>query len=196
MCADRIEAKRLVLRPANNREDLRRYLADIDPDECWYQFGCEYDERLLENCDFTSKGVICHLVFLSSAAAMVGYVGIMPCEDDPSVGYLEYYIFREYRGQGYCQEAVDAILGLSFRGELNYVEGKSLIAEVVGGNDVSIHVLEKLGFVKVRDSFRLYDTGECDSGGEEKFGVVCVIVYELAFRPKAFENVGIVRLAA
>lgn len=196
MRANDFKTRRLVLKPANNGEDLRRFLADLDPDEFLFQFGRDYDERLLEDYDFTTSGVICYSIFMPDADVMVGYVGILPNENDPSAGSLEYYIFKKHRGQGYCQEAVKAILELFFRGNLSGVRGRSVFAEIVHGNVVSAHILEKLGFVQENIGAQIYATGEFDSDGKEAFDAVWMISYQLTFPPQAFENVGQTRLAA
>lgn len=186
----RIKTKRLELRPADNGKDLNRYLADLTPDEYLYQFGCEFDERLLEDYDFTINGVICYSIFMRDTDTMIGYAGIKPCEDNPSVGDLEYYIFKEYREQGYCQEAVRAMIESFHHGELDGTKGMSVVAEIVQGNDASAHILEKLGFVKTSVGLHVY------ANEEEELRSVGVVSYELTLCPDTLASVGLLCPAA
>lgn len=138
-----IITKRLILHPANNDEDLSTYLSMLSPDEFVYQFGYEYNEGLLDGYSFTGNGVVCYAVFPHGERTMIGYVGIMPYESDPAVGELEYYIAKERRGNGCCQEASRALIRAFRSGALTGVEGKVVTAEVTAGNDVSMYFSEK-----------------------------------------------------
>jgi RimJ/RimL family protein N-acetyltransferase len=61
-------------------------------------------------------------------------------------GTLGYYLAREYWGRGLATEAARAFVDFGFR-ELGL---SRIVASVEGGNDVSKHILDKLGFRIVR----------------------------------------------
>lgn len=173
-----IITKRLILHPANNDEDLSTYLSMLSPDEFVYQFGYEYNEGLLDGYSFTNNGVVCYAVFPYGERTMLGYVGIMPYESDLAVGELEYYIAKERRGNGYCQEASRALIRAYHSGALTGTRGRVVTAQVTAGNDASVRVLEKLGFKKVGTAMHVYALSN-DSGDGPDYTVVGMEDYEL-----------------
>lgn len=146
MSARMIKTDRLVMRPANNDEDLTMYKQSLEPCDYFFQFGYEYDEHLLDGYDFTSLGVICYSVFLKDTSEYIGYAGIKPDSDDPNIGELEYFIARPHRNKGYCREAAAALIGAFKDGLLTGTKGIELYAETIDENVASARVLEKLGF--------------------------------------------------
>lgn len=146
MSAQKIKTERLVMRPANNDEDLTTFKQLLEPCDYLFQYGYEYDEHLLDGYDFTSLGVICYSVFLKDTDEYIGYVGIKPNADDPGLGELEYFISRSYRNKGYCHEAARALIDAFKDGLLTDTRGIELYAETISENAASARVLEKLGF--------------------------------------------------
>ena len=69
-------------------------------------------------------------------------------------GALGFYLSRAYWGKGLATEAGRALVNFGF-GELGL---SRIVAAVQVGNDASVRVMEKLGFVLVRT-----ETGECRS---------------------------------
>ena len=80
----------------------------------------------------------------------IGYCGMYPHFDGsraiPGEGVLAFYLARAYWGQGLATEAGRAFIALGF-GELHL---SRIVASVEVGNDASIRVLEKLGFLWAR----------------------------------------------
>ena len=165
---ERIETSRLVLRPSSDERDLATYLAHLtDPDEFFMQFGVRINDEVLRCVDFHSSGVVYYTVFSKALGAMVGYVGILPYEASDGVGELEFHIFREQRGNGYCTEASEALLGAYFDGSLTGKPGKKAVAETMPENKATRKVLDKLGFERtsVGMAFLLSDEVEPDPHG-------------------------------
>lgn len=48
---------------------------------------------------------------------LIGYIGLHFCEQS-ATGLLEYYIFKEYRNQGYCKEAITKLVDMAFHGKI------------------------------------------------------------------------------
>lgn len=150
-----IETERLYLRPANNEADLEDYLRHLkDADEWLFQYAEEYSEKLFNMIDFTSHLVFCCAVCEKGTGQMLGYVGLMPEIMDDSAN-LEFYIFKEYRRQGFATEAIQAFLSQFHSGALFGFPGKTVIAEVVYENDPSKMLIEKLGFTKTAVGARM-----------------------------------------
>lgn len=141
-----IYTKHLVLRPANNDEDLTAYKMLLEPSEYFFQFGYEYEEHLLDNYNFTDLGVICYSAFLKDTGEYIGYAGIMPTDNEPEVGELEYFVSKAHRGKGYCHEAAAALIQAFKSGELTNSKGKTVFAEIIKENTASARVLKRLGF--------------------------------------------------
>jgi RimJ/RimL family protein N-acetyltransferase len=85
---------------------------------------------------------------LKSNNAYIGRCGLYPHFDaagKPIAGeaVLAFYIASSYWGQGYATEAGKAFIRLGFT-ELSL---DHIVATVQKGNDASIHVLQKLGFL-------------------------------------------------
>ncbi len=168
-----IKTERLYLRPANNGTDLADYLRHLsEADEWLFQYAEEYSEKLYNMIDFTSHLVLCYAVCDKETGRMLGYVGMMPEITDASAN-IEYYIFSEYRRQGYAAEAINALIEAFFRGTLFGFPGKTVVAEVVYENDPSRKLIEKLGFTKTAVGMRM--TAE---------GVIGLVRYQLP-APKA-----------
>lgn len=71
----------------------------------------------------------------------IGYCGVY-AGSKPGEGTLGYYLARDYWGRGLASEAARAFVDFAFR-DLGLTR---IISSVEAGNDVSKHILEKLGF--------------------------------------------------
>ena len=145
-----ITTDRLVLRPSEDERDLENYLAHMEAeDEYLFQYGMVKSDELLEMIDFHSAPVAYFTVFLKGTWTMVGYVGITT-EDGGTAdeGNLEFHIFKEYRRNGFCKEAVQALLQAYFGGAITERQEESVFAETLAENEASIRLLESLGFRK------------------------------------------------
>ena len=71
----------------------------------------------------------------------IGYCGVYPGHA-AGEGTLGYYVARDYWGRGLATEAARAFVDFGFR-ELGLAR---IVSSVEVGNDVSKHILEKLGF--------------------------------------------------
>ena len=153
-----ITTDRLVLRPSRDERDLANYLAHIEAEnEFLIQYGMERSDELLEMIDFHSAPVAYFTVFLKGTRTMVGYVGVTTADGGTmDAGNLEFYIFKEYRRNGFCKEAVQALLRSFFSGKLTGKREESVFAETLAENEASIRLLESLGFEKEAIGFRVY----------------------------------------
>lgn len=151
-----IFTERLDLLPSEDERDLERYVADLLlTGDFYFQYGVPYSDELVNAIDFHSSGVLYYSLFLRDTKTMVGYVGLLPDEDDPGRGEIEYYIFRDHRRQGYAKEALAALLDRFFSGALTGTRGERAQAETHSDNDASRRLLERLGFTKEASGMRL-----------------------------------------
>ena len=119
----------------------------IQTEEVNDTFACEPDEAFFRfamktNFDMT----INYSIFLADTDEYIGYVGFTIDEGDPNLNNLAYYIFGEYRRQGYGIEAVKAISDLIVNGEITEEKPDVIYAWVVWGNVPSSGLLEKAGY--------------------------------------------------
>lgn len=141
---------RLVLRPSKEERDLENYLNHIEAeDEFIFQYGREKSDELLGMIDFHTAPVAYFTVFLKGTRTMVGYVGVTTADGGTlDEGNLEYYIFKEYRRNGFCKEAAQALIQSFFSGTLTGRPEESVFAQTLSENEASIRLLESLGFEK------------------------------------------------
>ena len=91
---------------------------------------------------------------------VIGFIGIDPSEQ-PATGWMEYYIFKDYRKKGYCKEAIKVLVNKALNGKLylpstetvwRYVYNRKALklnairAWVSELNTPSIKTLESCGF--------------------------------------------------
>ena len=144
-----IITERLVLRPSDDKRDLGNYINHLkDEDIFFFQYGEQYSPELEELIDFHSSGVIYYSVFLRNSDTMIGYVGILPYQDEEHTGELEFYFFSEYRKKGYAMEAVKAYIQAYINGEFTGKKRNHIIAEVIAENEPAKAFLGELGFIK------------------------------------------------
>lgn len=141
---------RLVLRPSEDERDLENYLAHIEAEnEFLFQYGQEKSDELLGMIDFHTAPVAYFTVFLKGTRTMVGYVGVTTANGGSlDEGNLEFHIFKEYRRNGFCKEAAQALIQSYFSGTLTGRPEESVFAETLSENEASIRSLESLGFEK------------------------------------------------
>lgn len=151
-----IFTERLEMLPSVEERDLDSYTSDLMlTNDFYFQYGQPYSAELLEAIDFHSSGVIYYSLFLKDTEIMVGYVGILPYEDEPTCGEIEFYIFRDFRKQGYAKEVLIAFTDAFLTGSLTGIEGKQVIAETLIENEVVINLLETVGFERQAWGMRL-----------------------------------------
>lgn len=96
------------------------------------------------------------LIFRKEDNAYIGSIALMnsPEKDPDRLGLVEigYETLPEYRCQGYMTEAVSALCDWALAQPKVY----GMIAGVLDGNDASVRVLQKCGFVLTDHSERLH----------------------------------------
>lgn len=172
-----IFTERLDMMPSADERDLDQYVTDLlQTHDFYFQYGVPYSDELVNAIDFHSSGVIYYSLFLHDTQTMVGYVGLLPGESDPTYGEIEYYIFRDYRRQGYAKEALSTLIHRFFSGALTGTKGERVEAVTHSDNNASQRLLERLGFIKEAFGMRisLDENGEIDtkrSIGLRKYGL-------------------------
>ena len=146
-----IETDRITLREITET-DWANYVSHVTGDgEVFIQYGLEPDPDLLENIQNPTPEVIYRTIILNDTDEMVGYIGIAPWNDN-----IEFYTFKEHRNKNYCSEALPLFIQAYLNGQLNKEVHESVIAETLGINEASIHLLEKTGFVKEAIGIRVF----------------------------------------
>ena len=145
-----IFTERLNIVPSVEERDLDSYVSDLSfADDFYFQYGQPYSSELLNAIDFHSTGVIYYSVFLKDTRTMIGYVGILPYEDNPAYGEIEFYIFHDFRRQGFSKEALTAFIEAFFTGLLTGVKGTQVEAEILSENEPARKLLEVMGFERI-----------------------------------------------
>ncbi len=150
-----LETERLVIRPlreedapalyGNHRDDqVRRWF----PNESYADEAEALDAiRFFAGCVESGRMPFVLGVALKTTGALIGDTGISEVEGRPGEAEIGYCIGEEYRGQGYAAEVVPAVTGfMAARFGLRVIWGR-----VVHGNAASARVLEKCGYVFVRE---------------------------------------------
>ena len=151
-----IQTERLDMVPSVEPHDLDRYLSDLlSANDFYFQYGEPYSAELLEAIDFHSTDVVYYSIFLKNTQTMIGYIGILPYKNDPEYGEIEFYIFHDYRRQGFCKEAMTAYIDCFFTGSLTGVRGKQVVAETLMENEAVMKLLENTGFERESWGMRL-----------------------------------------
>ena len=150
----RLETPRLILRPPRLDDAAaieaiasRREVADMTasvphpyPPGGAAQFIAGLAEPAAEGTDY-------HVTIERRGdGAVIGMAGLYPSHAAPS-GQIGYYIAPEVWGQGYATEAAGRLL----RYGLDNLRLARLTAHVFLGNAASLRVLQKLGFVHLRE---------------------------------------------
>lgn len=86
-------------------------------------------------------------LFEKDSEVFVGCCGLRPYSPEEEIYELGFHLTRDHWGKGYAMEAARAVIDYAF-GEL---KTKALFAGHHPDNEVSRHMLSKLGFEYVRD---------------------------------------------
>lgn len=147
-----IETENLLLKPGNNATDNKPFIEMLRRDGNFKDFcGLPFSERYLSSFEDYFEHINDDQCLFSihpkEKDIFIGYVGFHRERD----GYeLEFYIGKQFRRKGFCEEACIAIInelfnnGISANGNM-IIEGK-LYASTLPDNVAAIALLEKLGF--------------------------------------------------
>lgn len=161
---------RLILRELNDEEWDKYYERISVSDEIFFQYGYEPDKKLLEFIQNPTPYVYYFSVILKETNEMVGYVGIPEFNNS-----IEYYIFKEYRHQGFAFEALKRFIEAYLDGFITGKKEESVTAEIIIENDASKNLIKKLGFTPESIGFRLsYNKDETEL---EPINNFCSYVY-------------------
>lgn len=194
MLQNEIQTEHLILRPANNEEDLAAFrgalntedfhlllpelsvLLCCEPDEKY----CEYKQEHIEDDYFTKNGALYFAICLRESRNYIGHIGLDTMGNQKDRGCIEFYLLPKYRSKGYCQEAIRAMIASFQAGEITGVNGVRLFAEADRINETSIHILHKLGFEIYAEGVFLAEVfvGRVVSG-EPEYDSVIVDQYKL-----------------
>jgi [ribosomal protein S5]-alanine N-acetyltransferase len=133
--------------------DMNAYCAmEMDPEMRKYVGGYprlpeEAERRFINAVTPVAGRLSMWATVLKENGRYIGRCGVYPhLRSDGGViareGTLAFYIAREYWRQGFATEAGLAFMEFGF----NELHLKRIVANVQAGNDVSVHILEKLGF--------------------------------------------------
>lgn len=151
-----IETSRLWLRPGKNERDSSPFLLMLRNDGDFQQYcGARFSEenlsRFANYFERVNDEMCMYSLFLKTdAETFIGYVGFH--REGDGTFELEFYIAKEYRRNGYCEEACRAVIGQLF-GEGLSVNGKllsenELYATTLAENEPTLGLLKKLGFTQ------------------------------------------------
>lgn len=147
-----IDTTNLILKPGNNNMDNEPFIKMLRDDGNFKDFcGIPYSDKHLAmfiNYFEHEDGDQClYSVYHKNNKCFVGYVGFHREHN----GYeLEFYIGKEYRRHGFCEEACIAVMkklfcdGVSVNG--NTLKEETLYATTLPDNIAAIGLLRKLGF--------------------------------------------------
>jgi len=144
-----IETDRLLLWPSEEDRDLWFYHKHLREDGDFELFtGLPYSEDKVKLMRLT--GSLYFTVVLKESQIMIGYVAYQETS-----GEVEFYIFRDWRRQGYGKEALTALMDRIFSGSL-LVEGENglqqlasptvISADTLAENEAAIRFMESCGF--------------------------------------------------
>ena len=157
--------EKIALKPMDET-NWAAYVAHVtEAEELFIQYGVEPSEYLIECIKTPTPNVIYYSVISKDADTMVGYIGITPENNN-----IEFYIFKEYRKQGYGAEAISAFTKAYLDGTVTGKAEENVVAETLSDNGASIALLEKLGYQKQAVGLRLISGKDGDSA-------VCLSVY-------------------
>lgn len=154
-----ITTDRLYLRPMADGEWDKFIDHVFDADEVYIQFQGRLTREMLAKP--YNDCVIYYTIVLPFVQEMIGYVEFVP-----RTGSIGYYIFEEYRHQGFAYEGVKAFMEACMRGEVSGRPERKFYADVVDYNVPSKRLLRKLGFRE--DDYGFYYDPEREEEMEEK----------------------------
>lgn len=166
-----IETKRLKLLPGSNERDSKPFLKMLREDGDFQVFcGIEFSEKnLLRFHSYFEKNSYEKYLYSifpkDSIGKFIGYVGFH--RESGGDYEIEFYIGRNYRRNGYCEEACKAvmkqILGEGLAIDSNHrISVDKLYATTLAENVATIELLKKLGFRSEKDEINLMMLGFVD----------------------------------
>ncbi|MBB2182800.1 GNAT family N-acetyltransferase [Lachnospiraceae bacterium MD1] len=155
--------ERLILLPGLNTRDSKPFLKMLREDGDFRMFcGVDPTEDRIQRFAsyFEEKGNCLFSIYRKEVSdAFIGYVGVRYQKNRYEV---EFYIGKDYRGNGYCIEALSLICSTSMSEGLSMDNKKIVFDEIhattISDNIATIKTLEKCGFVKRDDvvGFNIY----------------------------------------
>ena len=127
-------------------------------DECLFTFAHEKDEKLLEAIKEPKlNSGLNYSIYLPDEDRMIGFMSFCTSKTHMDHNCIAYYIFEDFRRQGYAYEAVSTLIEKLLDGTLLGKPADEIIAWVVWNNIPSKKLVEKLGFRG--GDFRVFDDG-------------------------------------
>ena len=141
---------RLLLRPASEDRDLREYLVHLnDAEDCILLYGEPFSKELEREIYDNADNEMTYSVFLRDTQTMIGSAGFLFEDEEYSEWFVNFWIFREYRQNGYAKEAMSALLDSYFAGTLFPDAEDRIWAQTLDGNKSSERLLHSLGFHEI-----------------------------------------------
>lgn len=158
---DSVYTERLILRPVR-KEDVKLCARHLKKEEDFFTcFGLKPTRENIK-CVSSAFAGACRLNFAieeKNTHSVVGFVYLRVYS--PATAELEYYVFKEYRRNGYCKEAVSVLTEKALRGELfevketvlNAVWNKKpakidlIRAQIPEINESALNAIRSCGFV-------------------------------------------------
>lgn len=154
-----IKTERLILR-AINKDDTKLFA---------YHFKYDGDFIIFSECAPTKKNIkllasrklpTFFTIEEQATHKVIGYIGLS-IYDSSATGLIEYYIFKEYRKNGYCKEAIKCLVNKALNHKLyepvetlrEYIYKKKVIklnairARISAINVASIETVKSCGFI-------------------------------------------------
>lgn len=111
-----IVTERLILRPVESGDKkLFAYHFKKDGDFFTYS-GYEPTTKWIEKFS-DRRGQAYFTIEEKKTKEVIGFIGI-DLQEQPATGWVDYYIFKEYRNRGYCREAITALVKKALNGKL------------------------------------------------------------------------------
>jgi RimJ/RimL family protein N-acetyltransferase len=144
-----LRTKRLLLRPyrQSDAEDLQRLAGEFDVAKGTLCMPHPYEDGMAEAFiqaqeKAIAEGEVFNVgIFLPKPEELIGGIGL-EVKKEHDTAELGYWIGKPYWGNGYCTEAVRAIVDFGF----TVLGLRRIFAEHFADNPASGRVLEKLGF--------------------------------------------------
>lgn len=119
-CNAPIVTDRLVLR-TYAKKDVKLFKYHYKNDGDFVMYGGLYPSNANVNDSVKRFYPLYFTIEEKTSRNVVGYVGLL-IRDDFNTALLEYYIFKEYRQNGYCKEAVSALTDMALDNRLYFPE--------------------------------------------------------------------------
>ena len=156
-----LETKHLRIRKFRS-EDVENVYKNHFDEEVWKWIPDEYYNDFIETKnaiefynDCVNRNIMPFVlaVELRETSKLIGDIGVNQVEGHPDEIEIAYVIGKEYRGNGYATEVVTALSDYFVKVfNLNVIYGR-----VLHGNIASRRVLEKTGYIFVKEEFNALD---------------------------------------